>query len=163
MDFTVGYILSSKQRFNICVCVLVAALVMCVSSKPTRGDNSQIHDTKLEALGQRTDFKTFFNSYILPRLRLEQDLDSSEDFLDEDSDIEQQLQDKINFDNLENNDYQENSRIKRKSFAGMGNFDIMTATLDRQKAQRRPMMMSVSRLNMNRLQNLMRQQGRRRK
>lgn len=48
------------------------------------------------------------------------------------------------------------------AFAGMGNLDIMTATLDRQR-HRRPTMMSVNRVSMNRLQNLMRSHGRRRK
>jgi len=148
MELELSQVFSARQLLNICIGVLVIAL-LGVSGEPAF-DNAD-SDVNKSNMGSG-ELDNFWEYYFLSHLeralhrRITQ-LKENDERIELDSDDASYLQ---------------NGRDKRKvlGVAGLDNFDVMTKTLDRTR-NRSPMMMSMPRMNTNRLRMLMEAQGRR--
>ncbi|KAL4224539.1 hypothetical protein ACF0H5_015241 [Mactra antiquata] len=158
METIFGARMYFSQRVYICSFIVLSSLLV------VSGEMTPEYKTE-PAINNR--FKTLWDLYLLPRLEL--DLSNKvSDWLQESGDQDNSLSDNLSPYQYENDDdeqYQKvptQSRLKRIGLAGLENIDMMQRILH-QKNNRPRLPMSVSNMNHNRLQQLMLDNGKRRK
>ncbi|WAR02297.1 hypothetical protein MAR_008855 [Mya arenaria] len=132
-------------RSNVCLCLVLVALVVLTSAHDSLDSTQGSHELDIEL------FRDLWNAYILPKL--EMDLNKRLDSLQSDSDLSE------SYGYLADHqiDQMNANRQKRKNFMGMDNMDKMFASLNS-----KPRFMSMD-SSFGNLQNLLRKAGRKRR